>query len=205
MNASLTFRFIKPIGYALYPQYAFAHASQQAPPQMVYQKEEHVRAHVSRAKSPKPATAQPNMMYPVPEGYTAVPYAYTMPNYPVPVHASTAGRSADDEDEVPAAEKPSKVWVGRTKKQVDEDNVKIAVNEGIYGFNEIMPKNARPDQLFWVIELDGTNTLRTFRSIDNGHLGKGIWKVDPRHGNAYFVLAKEEVKFEKDKKRRKSR
>jgi len=171
--------------------------------------EDYVRAYVP-AKSPKAAPATvpvvqaPVMAYAAPADFVAVPTAYAMPNYPVPVHAqhaqthasasarvhSTSTKVSSRENEKPA-EKASKVWVGRTKKQVDEDNIKIAINEGIYEPNEVVPKDAKPDQLFWVIANDGTNTLRTFKTIDGGHLGGGTWKIDPRYGNAYFVLAKE--------------
>lgn len=60
-----------------------------------------------------------------------------------------------------------------------------------------MPKGAKPDQLFWVVEKDGINTLRAFQSIEGGALGEGTWKIDPRYGNAYFVLAKEDKKKDK--------
>ena len=167
-------------------------------------------------KTPKLATAAvpvavPVMAYAQPAGYAAVPYAYAMPNYPVPVHAQTyasakaatvkvaSDRTAsvaapstrtENEKVLPVVEKTSKIWVGRTKKEVDKDNIKIAMAEGLYKPNEIVPKCAKPDQLFWVVENDGTNTLRTFQSIDGGVVGNGAWKIDPRYGNAYFVVAR---------------
>jgi GH15 family glucan-1,4-alpha-glucosidase len=117
---------------------------------------------------------------------TAIPVAYAMPNYPVPVHTETASTSSPKP-------KTDRVWVGRTKKQVDEDNAKIAHKEGVYKPNEMVPKAASPDQLFWVIEPDDSNTLRTFRTIEDD-LQPGKWKVDPRYGNAYFVREKEKAK-----------
>lgn len=153
-----------------------------------------------REKSVRPASepatlveqTQPTVQataMPYPYGYpaaaaAAVPVAYAMPNYPVPVAASPS----------PANDK-ERVWVGRTKKQVDEDNAKIAHREGVYKPNEMVPKGARSDQLFWVIETDGSNTLRNFRTIEED-LQPGKWKVDPRYGNAYFVR-------DKDKKEKK--
>jgi hypothetical protein len=57
----------------------------------------------------------------------------------------------------------------------------------------MMPKDASPDQLFWCIEPDDSNTLRDFRTIEED-LQPGKWKVDPRYGNAYFVRDKLEKK-----------
>ncbi|KAI5247386.1 hypothetical protein E4T42_06000 [Aureobasidium subglaciale] len=122
--------------------------------------------------------------YPFGMPATAVPVAYAMPNYPVPVHAETASTASPKPP-------PNRVWVGRTKKQVDEDNAKIAHTEGVYKPNEMVPKAASPDQLFWVIEPDNSNTLRNFRTIEED-LQPGKWKVDPRYGNAYFVRDKKE-------------
>ncbi|KAI5235993.1 hypothetical protein E4T43_08879 [Aureobasidium subglaciale] len=122
--------------------------------------------------------------YPFGMPAAAVPVAYAMPNYPVPVHAETASTASPKPP-------PKRVWVGRTKKQVDEDNAKIAHKEGVYKPNEMVPKAASPDQLFWVIEPDNSNTLRNFRTIEED-LQPGKWKVDPRYGNAYFVRDKKE-------------
>jgi len=122
---------------------------------------------------------------------TAIPVAYAMPTYPVPVQAETASNTSSSSKPKP----DQRIWVGRTKKQVDEDNAKIAHKEGVYKPNEMVPKDASPDQLFWCIEPDDTNTLRSFRTIEED-LQPGKWKVDPRYGNAYFVREK----LEKEKK-----
>ncbi|KAG9586859.1 hypothetical protein KCU77_g11284, partial [Aureobasidium melanogenum] len=124
--------------------------------------------------------------YPYGMPATAIPVAYAMPNYPVPVHTDTASTSSPKP-------KTDRVWVGRTKKQVDEDNAKIAHKEGVYKPNEMVPKAASPNQLFWIIEPDDSNTLRTFRTIEED-LQPGKWKVDPRYGNAYFVREKGKTK-----------
>ncbi|KAG9959184.1 hypothetical protein KCU61_g7698, partial [Aureobasidium melanogenum] len=137
--------------------------------------------------TPKPS--MPAMTYgafPYSMPATAIPVAYAMPNYPVPVHTETTSISSPKP-------KTDRVWVGRTKKQVDEDNAKIAHKEGVYKPNEMVPKAASPDQLFWVIEPEDSNTLRTFRTIEE-ELQPGKWKVDPRYGNAYFVRDKERTK-----------
>ncbi|THV84585.1 hypothetical protein D6D23_09333 [Aureobasidium pullulans] len=140
--------------------------------------------------APLPAVPQVTMAgmtygaYPFGFPGTAVPVAYAMPNYPVPMNSETASTVT------PKATK-DRVWVGRTKKQVDEDNAKIAHKEGVYKPNEMVPKGASSDQLFWVIEPDNTNTLRNFRTIEDD-LQPGKWKIDPRYGNAYFVRDKPE-------------
>lgn len=55
------------------------------------------------------------------------------------------------------------------------------------------PRDAKDDQLFWVVELDGSHTLRQFKTIEED-LGTGKWSVDPRYGNAYFVREKKDEK-----------
>lgn len=51
-------------------------------------------------------------------------------------------------------------WIGRTKAQVDEDNVKIAKQLGAYEKRKVAPTDAKDDQPFWVVENDGSHTLR---------------------------------------------
>jgi hypothetical protein len=129
--------------------------------------------------APAQPTPQPNLptmtygAFPIGMPTTAIPVAYAIPTSATP--------------------KPYRTWVGRTKKQVDEDNAKIAHKEGVYKPNAMMPKDASPDQLFWCIEPDDSNTLRDFRTIEED-LQPGKWKVDPRYGNAYFVRDKLEKK-----------
>ena len=127
-----------------------------------------------------PAAKMPAMTYspfPFAMPTTAIPVAYAMPTYPVPVQAETASSTSSSKP------KPDqRIWVGRTKKQVDEDNAKIAHKEGVYKPNEMIPKDASPDQLFWCIEPDDTNTLRRFCTIQED-LQPGKWKVDPRYSS----------------------
>ncbi|KAF2220548.1 hypothetical protein BDZ85DRAFT_266776 [Elsinoe ampelina] len=85
-------------------------------------------------------------------------------------------------------------WIGRTRAQVDEDNLKIAAREGVFKYDPMKPSGAAPDALFWVSELDGRTTLRMFKTIDE-ELGPGKWERDARYGNAYFV--REEPEEEK--------
>ncbi|GAM83970.1 hypothetical protein ANO11243_019600 [Dothideomycetidae sp. 11243] len=86
-----------------------------------------------------------------------------------------------------------KTWLGRSKAQVDEDNLKIAVREDVYKYDAMKPVGAAPDKMFWVVELDGRTTLRMFKTIDED-LGPGKWERDARFGNAYFVRDEPEEK-----------
>ena len=91
-------------------------------------------------------------------------------------------------------------WVGRTRAQVEEDNLKIAERENVYKYNAMKPVGAAPDQLFWVLEIDGATTLRDFRTIDQD-LGPGKWERDPRYNNAYFVREEPKKVEKKDEKK----
>lgn len=76
-------------------------------------------------------------------------------------------------------------WIGRTKAQVDEDNHKTAMRNGVWKPNELAPNKPADDQQFWVVELDGSHTLRNYAQIEE--LRPGEWRKDPNFGNAYFV------------------
>lgn len=221
-NILLTYLLFKLVAVPYYyPQYAYTYPSQQVPLQVGPKEIEYAGYHVhSKTKAPKlaapapapaPVVQEPVMAYAAqPYSYPAYAYGYTMPTGPVPVHpdgktASSAKPAAKVTVSAHAAvashasgeEKMSRAFLGRTKRQVDEDNLKIAKHEGINKPNDVVPEDAKPDQLFWVVETDGTNTLRTFQSINGGVLGNGKWKIDPRHGNAYFVREKEDKKEKK--------
>lgn len=87
------------------------------------------------------------------------------------------------------AYKEPHAWHGRTRWQVGQDNMAMALKENVWENNEAMPHNPRPDQQFWCIELDGSKTLRTADTIENA-LRPGQWRKDPVYGNMYFVRAK---------------
>lgn len=109
-----------------------------------------------------------------------------------PAVAATAPAKVASE---PAKEKSSAkqhLWLGRTKGQVLEDNIKVAQRENVWKYDPMKPSGAAPDQLFWVIELSGDTVLRTFRTIDED-LGPGKWERDPRYGNAYFIREDEKM------------
>ncbi|TKA29475.1 hypothetical protein B0A50_03488 [Salinomyces thailandicus] len=81
-------------------------------------------------------------------------------------------------------------WKGRTKAEVDEDNMKIAAKEDVYAKRKVQPVDVKEDQMFWVVELDGTHTLRSFMDVKEL---KGEWKKDPRYDDAYYFLREEEA------------
>lgn len=56
-------------------------------------------------------------------------------------------------------------WIGRTKAQVGEDYVKIAKQLGAYEKRKVAPTDAKDDQPFWVVENDGSHTLRYVCSV----------------------------------------
>lgn len=51
-------------------------------------------------------------------------------------------------------------WLGRTKAQVEEDNMKIAMREGATDKRKVAPVDAKDDQMMWCVETDGSHTLR---------------------------------------------
>ncbi|KAJ9659471.1 hypothetical protein H2201_007362 [Coniosporium apollinis] len=78
------------------------------------------------------------------------------------------------------------LWYGRTKAEVDADNLRMARDEGVNNPNDLAPHNPRDDQQFWVQELDGQFSLRTYYTIEND-LRPGRWQINPQHGNLFFV------------------
>ncbi|KAK7633064.1 hypothetical protein IWX48DRAFT_21405 [Phyllosticta citricarpa] len=83
------------------------------------------------------------------------------------------------------------VWHGRTEAEVRDDNKVLAERDGANGRHEIMPRNPRPDQSFWVRDVDGTRYIRPYAFIED-NLRPGEWRLDQRHGNLYFVRTRSE-------------
>ncbi|KAK4988925.1 hypothetical protein LTR66_007186 [Elasticomyces elasticus] len=134
------------------------------------------------AAPPSPPKAPPPT-YTSPIGYYA---------YPPAVAYAGPGKTADGKN----------IWLGRTKAQVDEDNMKIAMHE-VNKPTEWRPKPNSDDQMFWVVEVDGTHTLRTFQTIE-GDLQPGKWVSDQRFGSFYFVR-EEKKEMEEEKKKTKEK
>ncbi|KAK0663140.1 hypothetical protein DIS24_g1290 [Lasiodiplodia hormozganensis] len=83
-------------------------------------------------------------------------------------------------------------WYGRTASEVYQDNVAYVMHHrGMAprrGDQEMVPRDPRDDQMFYVRELDGQWTLRSFATIEND-LRPGYW--DTHQGRAYFVRTRE--------------
>ncbi|TKX26823.1 hypothetical protein C1H76_0978 [Elsinoe australis] len=156
------------------------------------------------AYAPQQFIPQPysNQAYAAPgyQQYQCYPTAYdrfVAAGAPQPAPAPAAAPAIESTEKEDAASE--NFWIGRTRAQVDEDNIKIAAKENVFKYDAMKPAGAVADALFWVVELDGRTTLRMFKTIDED-LGPGKWERDHRHGNAYFVRekAEEEAKEVKD-------
>lgn len=91
--------------------------------------------------------------------------AYYQPTYPVAYPPQPEMPAPDVHVYQPAyagatAVVQGNVWVGRTKAEVEEDNMKIAKNEGACDRRKVVPTGVKDDQMMWCVELDGTQTLR---------------------------------------------
>ncbi|KAK0287215.1 hypothetical protein LTR35_002709 [Friedmanniomyces endolithicus] len=89
------------------------------------------------------------------------------------------------------------LWVGRTKAQVDEDNMKLAATEGAWDKRKIVPTGVGEDQMMWCVEGDGSHTLRTFVSIKEL---KGEWNKYPGREESYYFVREVEEGGKKKKK-----
>ncbi len=123
---------------------------------------------------PVPAAA------PAPPQYAAWPHPYY---YQQVAQAATAAAATTAGN---APQNGRHAWYGRTTAQVDQDNHQMAATEGVYQPTEMAPHNPGESQLFWVVDLDGSRSLRTFNVIE-ATCRPGSWQVDPRAGNSYFV------------------
>jgi len=127
--------------------------------------------------SPKVASPSPHIFYTYPPqqpqmmAYPPMQFSYPMPGYPLsgypmpgygmpmPGCYAYAPPAAQPVNYQYAAPKPSK-WQGRSKKEVDEDNMKIAAKEGAYDKRKVEPVGVKDDQMMWCVETDGSHTLR---------------------------------------------
>jgi len=88
------------------------------------------------AAPPAPPAPKPAAPAPVPNTYT--------------YHPSYAA---------PPAEATNK-WQGRTRAEVEEDNLKIAADEKVWEKRKVVPVGLADDQMCWVVEVDSSYTLR---------------------------------------------
>jgi len=197
-----------------YQEWAEQHGHQKAAPQAF---DNHLHTYTYHARSdPKPEAPKPPVghhinyywpqqaCYTSPQQYAYVPYQYgyypqaaaptataTPPMYYYPgqyqqYYPTTYAVASPPDNN---AQGYHHHWYGRTPAEVDEDNRRIAAREKVYEPNEMRPLNPRDDQQFWVRELDGTHTLRTYATIESA-LQPGKWHKDPNYGYAYFVRSR---------------
>lgn len=103
----------------------------------------------AKPATPKPVAAVAVTSAPAPANY----HVYTPAMYGATAVAAVAV-------EEPKQPQPN-VWKGRTKAEVAEDNMKYAKTEGSWDKRKIAPVGLADDQMCWVIELDGSHTLRS--------------------------------------------
>jgi hypothetical protein len=106
----------------------------------------------------------------VPAGATTVTYAVPAAPTPPAAQKPAEPKPADPVSnvytyhpsftETPAAEVVTNKWQGRTKAEVEEDNLKIAADEKVCGKRKVVPIGLAGDQMCWVVEADGSYTLR---------------------------------------------
>jgi len=77
-------------------------------------------------------------------------------------------------------------FYGCTREAVEEGNRLIAAREGVYQATSIQPHDPKPDQRFWVKEVNGDWTLRSYYAIKND-LRPGKWMMDAVRGALVFV------------------
>ncbi|KAK5166436.1 uncharacterized protein LTR77_007979 [Saxophila tyrrhenica] len=114
----------------------------------------------------------------------------------VPAYAPAVESRADTKGEGNGGKKKSKKletmkWQGRTKAEVEEDNMKIAVKEGAYKKRKIEPVGLGDDQPVWVVLGNGSHALRMYSEAKEM---KGEWHKDPRFkGSLYLVCEQDKV------------
>ncbi|XTI86954.1 hypothetical protein V2W45_1467600 [Cenococcum geophilum] len=79
-------------------------------------------------------------------------------------------------------------FYGCTREAVEEGNRLIAAREGVYQATSIQPHDPKPDQRFWVKEVNGDWTLRSYYAIKND-LRPGKWMMDAVRGALVFATS----------------
>lgn len=89
----------------------------------------------------------------------ALPHSRYSPGYQAIYVPAAATAPPVEEKERPKKPEVRK-WQGRTKAEVEEDNMKIAKAEGACDARQVEPIGLKADQMVWIIEEDGSPTLR---------------------------------------------
>jgi hypothetical protein len=127
---------------------------------------------VSKRSSQQPPAPYICMPYPHLAAYPAPAY-YGLPPQGMPGYACPPGygpmcvpitNPAPPKSEEPKKQKKRKPealkWQGRTKQEVEEDDMKIAAKEGAYEKRKVEPVGLAEDQPVWVVLEDGKHGLR---------------------------------------------
>ena len=97
----------------------------------------------------------------VPAGAATVTVAAAPPPAPKPAAPAPVPNTYTYHPAV--ADKPPEAtnkWQGRTRAEVEEDNLKIAADEKAWEKRKVVPVGLANDQMCWVVEVDNTYTLR---------------------------------------------
>ena len=129
-----------------------------------------------------PTVTYPNMQhYPQPQYVYATPppaygyYTYGQPPAPVPTPQPAPAPAymapchvyQPTFDEPAESRQPMHTWLGRTLSQVHEDNMNIAKREGACDKRQVEPIDVAEGQMLWVVETDGSHTLRSVRYLES--------------------------------------
>nr|POE72792.1 hypothetical protein CFP56_30731 [Quercus suber] len=125
--------------------------------------------------------AQPLWYAPEPDRAYSRPQHFTPPPPDLPEHelVSVETWAGGPRIKAPVA------WFGRTRAEVEADNMRIAAEEQAYEKRTMVPSDMADDQKCWVIELDESQTIREYREIKEM---EGEWKEDPRSKGARFFV-----------------
>ena len=182
-------KIVKPVPQYYYHPAAAAFQTPQAP--LPPQAPQPYAQYMNPYAYPAPA------YYGFPGAMPAMAYGQYPPVYvPAPATAPPAAEKKEAESKAKEKEEKKKPevrrWQGRSKAEVEEDNMKIAKAEGACEARKVEPVGLKADQMVWVVEGDGSPTLRAYATVKEF---KGEWKADPRFENSwYFVREQEEEK-----------
>ncbi|KAK3698646.1 hypothetical protein LTR37_016875 [Vermiconidia calcicola] len=179
---------VQPIQYAYQPPAA----APQAPYMNCY------------PQPPQYAGYHPQQMacYPAPQyyGYPGQQAQAATPPYGTPVMYVPAPVAVVEEEKPKKKKIEPRKWQGRTKAEVEEDNMKIAAREGTYAARKVEPQGLKEDQVVWVVGEDEEPVLQTYAMAKDL---KGEWKSDPRYKDSWYSVrekAEEKVEEKVEKK-----
>jgi len=88
----------------------------------------------------------------------------------------------------------TRLWRGKTKDEVRQDNFLLAMNNGAYKNDDLAPSDPAGDDQYWCQGPKGEAAeFLTYATIVETML-PGKWKKDPRYGMLYFISEKKKDK-----------